>query len=51
LCAKKDGVIRHHKARKDGTVRDSHIYSILAAEWPDVKRHLELRLERHSVPP
>ena len=51
LGAKKDGVIRHHKARKDGTVRDSHIYSILAAEWPDVKRHLELRLERHSVPP
>lgn len=51
LGAKKDGVIRHHKARKDGTVRDTHIYSILLAEWPDVKRHLELRLERHSVPP
>ena len=51
LGAKKDGVIRHHKARKDGSVRDTHIYSILAAEWPDVKRHLELRLERHPVPP
>lgn len=50
LGAKKDGVIRHHMARKDGTVRDTHIYSILLAEWPDVKRHLELRLKRHSVP-
>ena len=50
LGAKKDGVIRHHLARKDGTVRDSHIYSILLGEWPDVKRHLESRLKRHSVP-
>ncbi|HJS92586.1 MAG TPA: GNAT family protein [Steroidobacteraceae bacterium] len=49
LGAKKDGVIRHHLARKDGTVRDSHIYSILLGEWPDVKRHLQSRLKRHSV--
>jgi hypothetical protein len=28
-------------------VRDTVMYSILAAEWPDVKRHLELRLARH----
>ena len=48
LGAKKDGVIRHHWARRDGTVRDSVIYSILASEWPDVKRHLELRLARHG---
>jgi RimJ/RimL family protein N-acetyltransferase len=48
LGAKKDGVIRHHMARRDGTVRDSVIYSILASEWPDVKRHLELRLARHG---
>jgi RimJ/RimL family protein N-acetyltransferase len=48
LGAKKDGVIRHHAARRDGTVRDSVMYSILAAEWPDVKRHLELRLHRHE---
>ena len=46
LGAKKDGVLRHHQARRDGTVRDSVIYSILAAEWPDVRRHLELRLAR-----
>jgi N-acetyltransferase len=49
LGAKKDGVIRHHAARRDGTVRDSVMYSILLAEWRDVKRHLELRLERHSM--
>ena len=49
LGAKKDGVIRHHHPRRDGTVRDTVIYSILAAEWPDVKRHLELRLARHGT--
>lgn len=49
LGAKKDGVIRHHQARRDGTVRDSVMYSILASEWRDVKRHLELRLARHGM--
>lgn len=48
LGAKKDGVIRHHHPRRDGTVRDTVIYSVLASEWPDVKRHLLLRLARHA---
>jgi RimJ/RimL family protein N-acetyltransferase len=48
LGAKKDGVIRHYGARRDGTVRDVVMYSILASEWPDVRRHLELRLHRHQ---
>jgi len=48
LGAKKDGVIRHHHPRRDGTVRDTVIYSILAGEWPDVKRHLATRLARHG---
>jgi RimJ/RimL family protein N-acetyltransferase len=47
LGAKQDGVIRHHQPRRDGTVRDTVMFSILAGEWPDVKRHLELRLARH----
>jgi RimJ/RimL family protein N-acetyltransferase len=47
LGAKKDGVIRHHWPRRNGTVRDTVMYSILAAEWPDIRRHLELRLGRH----
>jgi RimJ/RimL family protein N-acetyltransferase len=48
LGAKKDGVIRHHQARRDGTIRDTVIYSILIAEWPDVRRHLESRLARNA---
>jgi len=48
LGAKKDGVIRHHQVRRDGSVRDSVLYSILAEEWPDVKRHLALRLARRA---
>ena len=49
LGAKKDGVIRHHWPRRDGTVRDTVLYSVLLAEWPDVKRHLETRLKRHEA--
>lgn len=49
LGAQKDGVIRHFGVRKDGTARDTVMYSILAAEWPDVRRHLDLRLARHAV--
>ena len=47
--ARQDGVLRHHQARRDGTARDSVMFSILAAEWPDVKRHLETRLARHGA--
>ncbi len=49
LGAKKDGVIRHHWPRRDGTVRDTVMYSVLAAEWPDVKRHLETRLKKNEA--
>jgi len=49
LGAKKDGVIRHHWPRRNGTVRDTVMYSILANEWPDVRRHLELRLARRKA--
>jgi RimJ/RimL family protein N-acetyltransferase len=48
LGARQDGILRHHQARKDGSARDSVMFSILAAEWPDVKRHLTLRLARHA---
>ena len=46
LGAKKDGVIRHHQPRRDGTIRDTVMYSILGSEWPDVRRHLEARLAK-----
>ncbi len=49
LGAKKDGVIRHHKLRGDGSVRDTVMYSIVATEWPDVRRHLEFRLKRNAA--
>ena len=49
LGAHKDGVLRHHDARRDGTVRDTVMFSILAAEWPDMKRHLTTRLARHGT--
>jgi RimJ/RimL family protein N-acetyltransferase len=49
LGANKDGVIRHHWPRRDGSVRDTVMYSVLASEWPDVRRHLELRLRRHEA--
>jgi len=49
LGAKKDGVIRHHKLRRDGTVRDTVMYSILRSEWADVKAALNAKLERHRA--
>ncbi|MEI6243991.1 MAG: GNAT family protein [Acidobacteriota bacterium] len=49
IGAKRDGVLRHHQARRDGTVRDTVIYSLLQTEWPDVRRHLESRPARHSI--
>jgi RimJ/RimL family protein N-acetyltransferase len=48
LGAKRDGVLRHHAARRDGSARDTVMFSILASEWPDVRRHLELRLARQG---
>jgi N-acetyltransferase len=50
LGAKRDGVIRHYGVRRDGSARDTVMYSILSTEWPDVRRHLELRLHRHALP-
>ena len=48
LGAKRDGIIRHHFRRRDGSVRDSVCYSILRHEWPDVRHNLEWRLARLS---
>lgn len=48
LGAHKDGRIRHHIVRRDGTPRDTIMYSILRSEWPAIKRALHERLERHA---
>jgi len=44
LGARKDGVLRHHALRRDGTVRDTVMYSLAAGEWPEVKAHLHYQL-------
>ena len=46
LGARKDGVIRHHALRRDGTVRDTVMYSLTAGEWPEVKAQLEHLIKR-----
>ena len=46
LGAKKDGVIRHHAVRRDGTVRDTVMYSMTAGEWPEAKAQLLYLLDR-----
>lgn len=48
LGAKHDGVIRGHAARRDGTVRDTVMYSVTAGEWPEIKAHLNHLLGRHA---
>jgi RimJ/RimL family protein N-acetyltransferase len=44
LGARKDGVLRHHALRRDGTIRDTVMYSMTAAEWPEAKAELRSRL-------
>ena len=46
LGAKKDGVLRHHALRRDGTVRDTVMYSVTVGEWPEVKAQLRWLLDR-----
>jgi N-acetyltransferase len=46
LGARKDGVLRHHGLRRDGTVRDTVMYSLAAGEWPEVRAQLEHQLTR-----
>lgn len=48
LGAKLDGVIRHHALRRDGTVRDTYMYSVTAGEWPEIRQHLTYQLSRHA---
>ncbi|MDD0839710.1 GNAT family protein [Curvibacter sp. HBC61] len=50
LGAHKDGVLRHHALRRDGTVRDTVMYSLRAGEWPEAKAQLLYRLAQHPKP-
>src|ERR1700676_5538967 len=44
LGAKLDGILRNHQIASNGTLRDTVVYSIIAAEWPTVKAHLTYQL-------
>jgi RimJ/RimL family protein N-acetyltransferase len=48
LGAKRDGVLRHHALRRDGTIRDTYMYSVTAGEWPEIRDHLTYQLKRHA---
>lgn len=50
LGAKKDGVIRGHALRRDGTIRDTVMYSLRAGEWPEVKAQLLYLLDKPRAP-
>lgn len=46
LGARKDGVIRGHAMRRDGTIRDTVMYSLRSGEWPEVKAQLLYLLDK-----
>lgn len=46
LGAKQDGILRAHRRMPDGSLRDTVVFSILAAEWPQVRNGLDLRLAK-----
>lgn len=48
LGAKLDGILRGARLMDDGTIYDSHVYSILNREWPAVRRNLEYKLQKYS---
>lgn len=49
LGARKDGVLRGHALRRDGTIRDTVMYSLRGGEWPETRAHLQHLLERRAA--
>jgi RimJ/RimL family protein N-acetyltransferase len=47
LGAKLDGILRNHQRNADGSLRDTCVYSVVASEWPSVRKHLQWQIERH----
>ena len=43
---RKDGVLRHHALRRDGSIRDTVMYSMSAGEWPEARAELQARLAK-----
>ncbi|UVS76593.1 GNAT family N-acetyltransferase [Actinokineospora sp. UTMC 2448] len=48
LGAQREGVLRHHRFRPDGTIRDTVVYSVTVEEWPAVRDGLAARLSAGS---
>jgi len=48
LGAKQDGILRSHQIAPNGTLRDTVVYSITAAEWPTVRAHLNFQLNEKA---
>ncbi|MFC3032287.1 GNAT family N-acetyltransferase [Pseudoalteromonas fenneropenaei] len=48
LGAKLDGILRSHQIMGDGSLRDTAVYSIVAAEWPAVRNNLQARLHAYT---
>ncbi len=46
LGAKLDGILRNHRQMKNGTMRDTCVYSIISNEWPTVNAHLLWQLDK-----
>jgi RimJ/RimL family protein N-acetyltransferase len=51
LGAKQDGILRNHQIMRDGSIRDTVVYSILQHEWPSVKNNLLNRLSSNQTNP
>lgn len=49
LGARRDGVIRGHALRRDGTIRDTVMYSMRSGEWPEARAHLLYLLQHHAL--
>lgn len=48
LGAKQDGILRNHRMDKDGTLRDTVVFSIIKNEWPVVKKNLTYKLNAYN---
>lgn len=48
LGAKRDGILRAHMRHRDGGLRDTHVFSILRSEWPEISAQLQSKLEKHG---
>ncbi|MDI9850164.1 GNAT family protein [Rhodoblastus sp. 17X3] len=46
LGAKLDGILRNHQRARNGTLRDTCVYSIIAPEWPTIRAHLQWQLDK-----